>query len=661
MIIFATQRVSFSLFAVFQYYSHQSLDYVLCPPNSSRARCCLIHTGTPGLQERLHLKSICRNRWPAYPAFSSLLLAALLFWTASASAKLAVPYEVTIEGVSDKSLLQLLESVSNTVAYKAKPPATLSLLDHRARTDIPEMTQALRSMGYYACDVRVKITDASQPPQVLFQVVPGPVYQLKSVTMAEVTEIPEAHVPVKMPSPEDLGLRLNTPARARVIIDAGAKLTHSLKKQGFPFATIRDHKVVVDHATQTVTVTYMLDAGKRANFGRTTVSGLHSVKESYVNDLLAWHEGDLFSADLLTQTEKKLVETRLFSLVQFKPAATLDEAGRLPIALELKERMHRTISAGASYHTDEGPGAKVSWEHRNLLHGGELLKIEGAVSGFGFSGEGVFKKPRFFRNDQTLSITSRLARDDTNAFVSENMDSAVLVEREIRKGMRFGMGPAFRISKVDPAAEQGKGEEEFVLASFRFFFNWDTTDNLLDPAKGGRLEVQFAPYINTGDIEASFTRGRVSYSRYIKLSEKPNLLLAGRTAFGTINGTDRDSVPADLRLYEGGGGFVRGYAFQLVGPLVGDAPIGGKSSVEVNMELRAKITDTIGAVAFVDGGSVYKSSFPNFETAMRWGGGTGLRYFTPIGPLRIDFAVPINPRENVDDPFQIYLSIGQAF
>jgi translocation and assembly module TamA len=128
-----------------------------------------------------------------------------------------------------------------------------------------------------------------------------------------------------------------------------------------------------------------------------------------------------------------------------------------------------------------------------------------------------------------------------------------------------------------------------------------------------------------------------------------------------MSGAERDEIPADIRFYAGGGGSIRGYAYQSVGPTQNNEPIGGRSLITMSAELRIKITEKMGLVAFVDGGSAFESAFPDFEETLQWGGGLGFRYFTAIGPLRLDVGIPINRRAGIDDSFQIYVSIGQAF
>ena len=140
------------------------------------------------------------------------------------------------------------------------------------------------------------------------------------------------------------------------------------------------------------------------------------------------------------------------------------------------------------------------------------------------------------------------------------------------------------------------------------------------------------------------------------------LVLAGRVEGGAMLGASSlESIPASLRYFTGGAGSVRGYAYQAIGPRdrEGD-PLGGRSYQVVNLEARFKVTESIGIVPFVDGGMVYKDEVPRIIGDMDWGTGLGLRYYTPIGPVRLDVATPLH-RIDDDPPVQVYISIGQSF
>lgn len=245
-----------------------------------------------------------------------------------------------------------------------------------------------------------------------------------------------------------------------------------MKREGFPFARVSSRRVVVDHATRGVRVAFTLDPGPFARFGETRIQGLKKVREPFVRGRLPWKRGEPFNADRLAEGEKELTETNLFGLVRIIPTDSLDADGELPMTLELRELAHRSIRAGASYKTDEGPGGKLSWEHRNLLQSGEKLQLALEASAIGFSFDASFKKPAFLHRDQSLLIHSKLGEEDTDAYKSRYWDSGFSLERKVGKVLKWHLGPGFRWSRVT----QLDREEDFALVSFPAKAEWDWSD-----------------------------------------------------------------------------------------------------------------------------------------------------------------------------------------
>jgi translocation and assembly module TamA len=576
-------------------------------------------------------------------------------WSSATAGEATVAYQVDFSGLPDKTLRKTLESISATVALKGHPPATVSLLQRRADKDVPRLLQALKAQAYYGATVKVAIDETRKPVTVTFYVELGTAYPLKSVTI----ELPEneAHLKEQLPPLKALPLKLNEPAQARSIVAANKILVHRMKKIGFPFVKASEPKVMVDHLTHDVAVVFSIAAGPLAHFGPTTIDGLKSVEEQFVRDKLPWHKGQKFDADLLEKAQKRLIDTRLFAFARVTPGKSLDQEGLLPISIQVRERKPRTIRVGLSYYTDEGPGVNLSWENRNVFRRGEHLSLEIKASGIGLTGKASYQVPEFLRSDQSLVGIFQIADDDTDAYTSKNTEGAVIVERKFGERIRVGTGPSYRLARVT----QFNNEDDFALLSLPTYFKWDGSNNLLNPTRGGRLNVQVNPYWDALDTEVSFLKGFASYSHYFRLLEQPQLVCAARATLGSLAGSSRDAIPADVRYYAGGGGSIRGYAYQTVGPLRDGDPIGGRSLLEVSAELRVKVTETLGFAVFLDGGNVFEAAYPDFSEALRWGTGAGLRYFTPFGPLRLDVGVPLDRRPGVDDPFQIYVSIGQAF
>jgi translocation and assembly module TamA len=161
--------------------------------------------------------------------------------------------------------------------------------------------------------------------------------------------------------------------------------------------------------------------------------------------------------------------------------------------------------------------------------------------------------------------------------------------------------------------------------------------------------------------DLNYVLNEVSASTYRPLGEDGRAVLAGRAAVATLDGPPLLELPADQRIYVGGGGTIRPYAYQTAGPLAANNdPIGGKSSLVFNFEARVKVTQTIGVVPFLDAGGYYESSTPQISQRLFYGVGLGLRYYTAFGPLRLDLATPLYRRSS-DAPVQVYVSLGEAF
>jgi translocation and assembly module TamA len=190
--------------------------------------------------------------------------------------------------------------------------------------------------------------------------------------------------------------------------------------------------------------------------------------------------------------------------------------------------------------------------------------------------------------------------------------------------------------------------------------NYDSTNDRLDPTQGVRAKAAVAAYPGVFGSLYLYT-AKTEVSAYQALDADSRFVLAGRARVASEIGPGLEDIPANLRLYAGGGGSVRGYAYSSLGPRAANGAIlGGRSAVDSSLEIRWRATDAIGLVGFFDAGNAFEAEVPNFSLPIQMSAGVGLRYYTGFGPLRLDIAAPINPRPG-DPRFAIYASIGQAF
>ena len=572
---------------------------------------------------------------------------------AIAAAETAVlDYQVKWAGTLEDELRETLVENSDAVAYRDRPPASVSHLRRRVQNDVERFARILEAEGYYAASIETDIATAESPITVTFTIDPGPQYTFGTITIGA-----KDPVSIPWPAPERIGLVHGEPAVSQAVVDAEGPLLNSAKNNGYPFPSIADRAVVVDHATRAVNVSYTVAPGLKAAFGSTQIDGLDSVQEETVRRAIAWTEGDSFDAARVTKTQDQLYAQDLYSMVRVHAGDAVDAEGRVPMRITVTERKHRTISLGAGFDTDGGPTARAGWEHRNIDGLGHKLTLDGEISGDLQEAKATFRVPGWRREDQILRLVLRLGHETPEAYDSTHVGTSATVERKLGPRWTAGAGVAFRYS----IQEQRRLDEIYHLLSFPLYALRDTADDPMNPTKGMKIAVRAEPFIEVTDPTLSFLRGSVEWRGYRALDDEGYWVIAARVKLGAMLGADADDIPPDERFYAGGGGSIRGFAYKTVSPLSRNDPIGGRSLVETSVELRRRINEQLGVVAFIDAGNAYSSTIPDFGEDLRIGAGVGVRYFTPVGPLRIDLAVPLNPRKDLDGSFGVYVSFGQAF
>ena len=546
-----------------------------------------------------------------------------------------LPYEVVLDGLDEGTTRSIIEEIAETLRLADDPPTSFSRLKRRAEGDVPRMLQALRARGYYQSKIDLNIDRDSEPIIVTYRFDRGPRYEIGNV----VIELnPPTEDDIELPSPKRLDLRQGKAASSIKIIEAETQLLERVKNQGFSNAELGTRDIIVDHNTAKMDITLRVNPGSKVYFGETEVTGNEEVEARFIRRLLEWKPGKLITPERLRTTQLNLIETGLFNSVRVGPGKEPDDQGRVPVRIEVKEAKHRTIEAGVRYRSDEGIGGSAGWEHRNLLGTGEQLSVELDGSEIGWFLRGEAREPDFLRRRQALVIGSEIAIENTDAFDSRSIEASIGIERSVGDGMDLAVGTRFRALEV----EQDGDEDSFGLLSFPASFNWDHSNDVLDPSKGGRFSVQNEPFVDVFGNDVAFNKTTVGYTRYLRLKRtNPRLILAARARAGFLFGAERDNVPADERFYAGGGGSVRGFGFQQAGDLDDDDdPIGGRSLFEAAGEIRAQFTDSIGAALFADSGTAFSSTLPDFSEPLRIGIGGGLRYFSPIGPFEAGCRLP---------------------
>jgi translocation and assembly module TamA len=578
-----------------------------------------------------------------------------LLLTVGEPARAEVPYEVTFAPTGDDALDSAIEEASQLSALTDNPPDSDAALRSRVADDKGRINAVARSLGYYDDTVEITTDMKADPVQVTVKVTPGPQYLLAKVTITGVGGKP---LPLGSPviTPEELKLEIGKPAIAAPVAAANGLIEHKFQAQSFPFAHIAQRKVTIDHGTREMTVVYEVEPGPSAVFGPTRITGLQDVHEAYVDRRLSWQAGLPYDVTLLEKTRDSLVASNLFSTVEIK-AEKADDPNVAPMWVDVTERPPRSVAAGGSYASTEGVSANVTWEHRNLLGEAENLKFGLLVGQELSAATADFRKPDMFGIGWDLVSNITIDKETSDAYDSKGGRISGGFEYKALEHLAFGAGLSLEHARISDYEIQ----QHYTLIGVPAYVRRDATDDLLNPTTGDREALVITPYVDPTGNGLNFINGKATGSIYQRLGDTDEFVVALLGAIGATVGVSLDDLPKDKRFYAGGGGSVRGYAFQHAGPIgIHDDPVGGLSSFETSLELRYKLTETIGLVPFVDAGSVYNTSFPDLSKRLFIGAGLGVRYYTGLGPLRLDVAAPLH-RRGGDRPFQIYVSLGQAF
>ncbi|KQW28223.1 hypothetical protein ASE36_16690 [Rhizobium sp. Root274] len=585
-----------------------------------------------------------------------------------------VDYTLTFDaGTSERNLRKSLERTSRLLAEEDDPVSGDLGLVIKARDDRDRLIATLYERALYGGVVRVTIDgrdidalppnptfDRSRPVPVTISVEPGVEFALGKITLeGDATDL----------NPEDFDLTPGEPAGSLVILKAAQKMADAVKAESRPLTEITRRDVVADHETNTVDVTIAINGGPVAPIGAVTVKGARKVNSEFIERYSRLRPGQKYDPEQLRKAAERLRALGVFSSVTLKEDETLAEDGSLPIGITVSEGKHRYFGFGASYSSLDGAGFEGYWGHRNLFGNAESLRIEGAVRGLGESRDvtdltsldytaGItFIKPGAFFPSATLEASIKGSTLETDYYDAATVTGKVALAYELTDTDTVSAGVSLAYDSIDDAFGDGN---EYLTFGVPLGYTRDTRDNRLNPTEGHYGTVTVTPsYDFFGQTAFASLEG--SISAYLGLGSEDRVVLAGKLSAGSLfGGGDLSAIPATRRFFAGGGGSVRGYAFQEITPYNADGDgTGGRSYTTASIEARIGITETIGIVPFLDVGSVSDSTVLEFSD-LRMGAGVGLRYMTPFGPLRLDVAMPLK-RYDGGSRYGIYAGIGQSF
>ena len=534
----------------------------------------------------------------------------------------------------------------------------------RARADRQLLLDILNGQGFFDAEVRLKsevsATDAGAI-NVVLTVVSGRLYHLGQIAFT---------APAVQPTDLISGSfapRMGDAIVADVIMAAEANISVKLPQSGYPFATIGQRDILLDSETGVGDYTLPVDTGARSYFGQLRTEGTPVFDAEHVAILRRFKMGDLYDSRKVDDLRAALITTGLLSTVSVEavPGEGLAPDGTPYADLLVRQEAAppRTLAASAGYGTGQGLRAEGSWIHRNLFPPEGSLKVTGLLGTQEQAASVAFARGNAGRRDRNLEIALSALHskyDAFEAYTGRLAGTMAFVSTPIwQKKLTWSIGAEI-LATYEDAFDVARGARDrrlYYIAALPGQLGLDRTNDLLDPVRGYRVNVRVSPEASLGTGKRAYVRVILDGSYYYPVND--NIVVATRARIATISGISRDNLAPSRRFYGGGGGSVRGFGYQQLGPKdPNNDPIGGRSLNEFALEGRYRFGN-FGVAGFVDVGQAYESSIPKFND-WRVGVGVGGRFYTSFGPVRLDLATPLN-RQPGESRFNVYVSIGQAF
>ena len=578
----------------------------------------------------------------------------------------ALVYKAKITGVPNSALKREMMNSSLIISSPDKQVATLNVLRLRVKNDIERIKNTAVFFGYYNCSVEPIISE-SATPNIEFAVSLGDPFTLGTLTLLwSDQDIAEQDArsrgrldQLKGPSPEDMSsFEKGERALGSSILALDKELTRALRCRGFAFCKLIAKKIQADRQTNQVNIGLEVQTGPLVRFGSTHILGNTKVNKQVFKAYQTWKEGERYTPEQLENTETALIKSGLFDTVQIEESDQIEKNWSVPIIFRVSDAKPRTVGAGISYMTTYGAGVSAQWEHRNINGLGRKLSAQTALWQKQRSATLSYTIPHFKSKKQDLLWILEYDAQNYLPFTSSAVQASALLNRRLHRTTSILFGPS--VERLE--SKKILSHQLYHLFKFPVQIRWSCANSPLDPTHGMALNVRLTPTWQYIDPRFSYLIHSSALSLYHSFA-KESITLAARFGFSNIVGADKNTIPLPDRLFGGSENALRGYKTGSVSHLNEEAkPLGGRSMLTGSFEVRLRSEEKMGWVAFYDVGNVYSAQIPPLDQlSLLHSCGLGARYTTPIGPIRLDIAFPLQRRKGIDPIFQIYFSIGQAF
>ncbi|MEZ4600813.1 MAG: autotransporter assembly complex family protein [Syntrophotaleaceae bacterium] len=554
---------------------------------------------------------------------------------------------MNIEGVSG----EVLDNVKAALAF---PPGLVQngTVDQRWLNRFVDQAEertrrALQPFGFYSASVKTVLSSTQEGNQVLtVQIEPGVPVRLSNVqTFVEGEGAERLREKKRLPE---------FPLKAGEVLHQGRyeegkkAWLDTARTQGFLDAAFKVREIRVDPVKHSAEIRLVLETGPRYRFGEVAFSGAETYPEPFLRRYLAFEPGDVFSYADIGQSQLNYLDSDRFEQVRLLPDREAAEDHRIPVEVDLKSSPPKRLRPGIGYGTDTGARASLLFENLNLFHRGHELRLELNLSQLRQAATAAYILPDPDNLNSFTAFQAGYEAEDTDTFDTEK----ITVEAEHTRDFGRGRKGSVYLQYLWEDYTVGEQSDISTMLIPGVRFSQRRYREIIRPRKGYQysLEVRGGHEYLLSDTNLL----QVLAAGNVLLPLPARLSLFLRFEGGTTLQSDPlEDIPVSLRFFAGGDQSVRGYAYQSLGPEDenGDV-IGGKHLLVGSIELERALFKNWGIAAFYDVGNAF-NDFASYDVFQ--GAGLGARYYTPVGPVRLDLARQIGE----DDPsYRIHLSIG---
>ena len=562
----------------------------------------------------------------------------------------AAGVDVDIEGLPEEQR----DAVRATLALNQYAKRDISSATLRAsfKAADQQIKQALEPFGFYNAEVKKELTgDADKGWKAKFTVTPGAPAIVRSARVEvvgdgkdqrRVKNAIEGFVP-------KVGERLDHASyeASKAVIDS------SLRGAGYLDAKLTHRRVTVKADEQSADVDLAWESGERYKFGAVRFTGNAPFSDEFLHDFVPWKEGAYFNSEQVLNLQQRLVDADYFALVSVQPALDEKKDGTVPLDILLNRDEQTVYSGEVYYSTDFGPGVRVGVARRWLNSKGHKADVQAEYSQRLQESAVHYQIPLPGREDRSYDFG--IAYRDETTDVSRSRDFTLAASRSEKRwhgftrtiGLKYLRGD-FQLGREEDHLEFGSSKLLFAEASL----SRRRVNDKLAPRKGYVLDfgVRFASNAVLSDTDIAQTWGRITW--LIPQGERGRIKLRGEAGAMTVG--NFDALPPDLRFFAGGDRSVRGFDYHEIGEVNSNGiVIGGKYLTVASAEYEYYFQENWGAAVFVDAGDAFSD-----RPVLNVGTGVGLRWRSPLGPIRVDVGFPVKTDLPVQDSWRLHIQLG---